>query len=299
MENNKYITVQELLAELRDHPMLEDLTLERVITYAVDFCRKWGANVLFDEKTATIKAEDYRAVLPCDFYELIAVRDHCSKLNYRYSSDVFHIMHEEDKPKPPMKSVCAPDIPEPPTPPEPPIPPVPPVPPTPPIPPDEHHHHHHHHPPIPPEPPRPFIRGIIPDNMHIVNHELLTYKLNGNVLFLSTKCNEIDVVYQAIATDNDGYPLILDDATYIQALKDYIKLQRFTILFDMGKLQSGILQNAQQQYGFSARVLRNHIAMPSPDKVESITNILNNMIIHRDHYRGYKHTSEHNPTKNY
>lgn len=235
MENNKYITVKELLGELVDHPMLKDLTLERVVTYAVEFCRKWGANLLFEEKTVTLKADDYRVILPCDFYELVGVRDHDSQINYRYSTDVFHYMPDE----------------------------------------------------------------ILRTQYTLVNHEMLTYKLNGNVLFLSTKDNEVDVVYQAIASDNDGFPLIYDDATYIQALKDYIKLQRFTILYDLDKIKSDKLQNAQQQYAFSAKVLRSHFAMISPDKAQSMANILNNMIIHRGHYRGYKHIGENNPTKNF
>lgn len=235
MKHNKYITVQELLGELKDHPMLEDLTLERVIAYSIEFCRKWGINILFEEKKATLKAEDFRVVLPCDFYELIGIRDHKSQVNYRYSNDVFHYMPDE----------------------------------------------------------------IYKTQYTYVNHEMLTYKLTGNVVFLSTKDNEVDIVYQAIATDENGYPLIYDDATYIQALKDYIKLKRFEVLYDVGKIEQARLQNAQQQYGFSARVLRNHVAMISPDETESIANILNNMIIHRGQYRGYKHIGENNPTKNF
>lgn len=235
MEHNKYITVQELLGELKDHPMLEDLTLERVIAYSVEFCRKWGINILFEERTVTLKADDYRVVLPCDFYELVGVRDHCSQINYRYSTDVFHYMPDE----------------------------------------------------------------VYKTESTLVNHEMLTYKLNGNVLFLSTKDNEVDIVYQAIATDDEGYPLIYDDATYIQALKDYIKKQRFIILCDLGKIDKDTRENAKQEYAFSAKVLRNHMAMITPDKVESMANILNNMIIHRGQYRGYKHIGENNPTKNF
>lgn len=236
MENNKYITVNELLGELTDHPMLEDLTLERVISYSIEFCRKWGINVLFDEKIITLTADNFRVLLPCDFYELIAIRDHDSQLNYRYSTDVFHNIHSEEI-------------------------------------------------------------VIDKDSFAKVNNELLTYKRNGNVLFLSTKNNDVDIVYQAIAVDNNGYPLIYDDATYIQALKNYIKMKRFEILFDTSKIQAGIFQNAQQQYAFSAKVLRSHMALISPDQAQSMANILNNMIIHRDHYRGYKNISNNNPTK--
>lgn len=234
MVQNKYITVKDLLGELKEHPMLEDLTLERVISYAISFCRKWGANILFEEKHITSKADNYRVILPCDFYELIAVRDHESQISYRASNDVFHYTPDE----------------------------------------------------------------VYITKSTLVNHETLTYKVNGNVIFLSTKENEVDIVYQAIASDEDGYPLILDDESYLQALKDYIKLHVFTILFDTGKIQGSVLQNAQQQYGFSARVLRNHFAMITPDEAQSISNILNNMIIHRGHYRGYKHIGENNPTKN-
>lgn len=235
MENNKYITVQELLGDLKDHPMLEDLTLERVISYTIDFCRKWGINTLFEERLITLPVEEYRVVLPCDFYELIAVRDNKTGINYRYSTDVFHYAPDEDQ-----------------------------------------------------------LR-----HLSLINHDRLTYKLNGNVLFLSTRDNTVDVVYQAIASDANGYPLIYDDATYIQALKDYIKLQRFTILFDTGKIQAGVLQNTQQQYAFSAKVLRNSTAMISPDKAQSLANQLNNMIIHRGHSTGYKYISNNNPTKNF
>lgn len=236
-KHEKYITVGELLGELKDHPMLEDLTIERVISYVVDFCRKWGWNMTFQEKTETVTAEDYRVVMPCDFYELISIRDHNTKINYRYSTDVYHYMPNEN-----------------------------------------------------------LVDGFyMSDN---VNHEMLTYKLQGNIAFLSTKCNDVDIVYHAIPVDDDGYPLIYDDATYIQALKDYIKLQRFTILFDIGKINNAVLQNAQQQYGFSARVLRNHTSMLSVDEAQSVANILNNMIIHRDHYRGFKYISRNNPTKN-
>jgi len=151
MVRNKYITIQELLGELKDHPMLEDLTLERVISYSMSFCRKWGANVLFDEKSITVKADNYRVLLPCDFYELIAVRDHESQISYRASTDVFHYTPDE----------------------------------------------------------------VYITKTTLVNHETLTYKINGNILFLSTKDNEVDIVYQA---KRGGEPLPL----YIESRRRHI-----------------------------------------------------------------------------
>ena len=65
-----YISIKQILDNLLDHPMLQDLTLERAVDYAVRFIQIIGAPTEFQEKTQYIKIQDYRGVLPCDFYEI-------------------------------------------------------------------------------------------------------------------------------------------------------------------------------------------------------------------------------------
>lgn len=79
-----------------------------------------------------------------------------------------------------------------------------------------------------------------------------TYKIQGRVIFTSMKEGKIEIAYSAIAVDDEGYPLIPDNSSFTKALELYIKKQCFTVLFDLGKIQQGVLQNTQQEYAFYA-----------------------------------------------
>jgi len=75
------------------HPLLQDIPFETVVDYSVDFMRIVGAPASFMEKTQVLKVERYRAVLPCDFYEMIQVRLMGQEVKpaFGYSSDSFHM----------------------------------------------------------------------------------------------------------------------------------------------------------------------------------------------------------------
>lgn len=75
------------------HPLLQDIPFETVVDYSVDFMRIVGAPSSFMEKTQVLKVEGYRAVLPCDFYEMIQVRLMGQEVKpaFRYSFDSFHM----------------------------------------------------------------------------------------------------------------------------------------------------------------------------------------------------------------
>lgn len=71
-----------------------------------------------------------------------------------------------------------------------------------------------------------------------------TFKTQGRILYTSFKEGEVEIAYKSIPVDEDGYPLLIDDETYLACLEAYIKKQVFTIKFDMGKIPSAILGNA-------------------------------------------------------
>lgn len=90
----KYISIRQVLDNLMDSSLMQDLSLERAVNYAVRFIQKVGMPSIFLEKTEEIKIEDYRGKLPCDFYEIIQVRTVGPNGNYkvfRYSTDSFHM----------------------------------------------------------------------------------------------------------------------------------------------------------------------------------------------------------------
>lgn len=50
--------------------------------------------------------------------------------------------------------------------------------------------------------------------------------------------------YKAIPVDEEGFPLLIDNPTFIKGLELYIKKEVFTILFDQDKIKGHVLQNA-------------------------------------------------------
>jgi hypothetical protein len=92
----EYIGIEEIMSRLTGHPMLEDIALDSVIGHTRDFIRALGAPNSFIEKTTVLNIEDFRASLPCDFYEMIQVRSFYNGY-YRYSTDSFHMSKHPNK----------------------------------------------------------------------------------------------------------------------------------------------------------------------------------------------------------
>lgn len=116
----------------------------------------------------------------------------------------------------------------------------------------------------------------------------LSYKIQGNVIITSLNKGFVDIAYRAIATDENGFPMIPDNAEFIRALESYIKVERFKILFDMGEINANAFQVAQQDYCFNIAQAINNFNIPTEDEMETLTNIWHNLIPRmREHSNGF------------
>lgn len=214
----RYISIKEVLDNLLDNPLLQDLTLERVVNYTVDFIRKVGMPKVYIEKTANLEIKEYRALLPCDFHKMIQVRvfkEGYSQV-FRSSTDSFHLSKDKG---------------------------------------DSHD---------------------------------LTYKLQGQAIYTSMKNGTIEIVYQAIPVDCDGYPMILDNSSFREALELYITKKRYKVLFDVGKIRGDVYSSTCQDYAFAVGQAQTSLIMPTIDEMESITNSWNTLIPRvREHSFGF------------
>ena len=70
-----YISIRQIMDDLLADDMMKDLSLERAVNYTVEFIRIVGMPRAFEEKVADIEIEDYRGLLPCDFFEEIQLKD--------------------------------------------------------------------------------------------------------------------------------------------------------------------------------------------------------------------------------
>lgn len=204
----RHISIKEVLDNLLDNPLLQDLTLERVVNYTIDFIRKVGMPKVYIEKTANLEVKEYRALLPCDFHKMIQVRtfkEGCSQ-TFRSSTDNFHFSNNKRS-----------------------------------------------------------------------SHDL-TYKLQGQVIYTSIKDGTIEIAYQAIPVDCDGYPMIADNSSFREALELYITKRRYKVLFDIGKIRGDVYSSTCQDYAFAVGQAQTSLIMPTIDEMESITNSWNTLI---------------------
>ena len=224
----KYTNIGIIMDRISRHPMLKDIPFETMVDYTIDFIQVVGCPAMFEEKTAALHIQDYRALLPCDYVNMIQVRCRHPEwpqsrrfLTYRYSTDSFHMSHDLKR--------HAPDI-----------------------------------------------------------HIDLTYKIQGCMIYTSTREGDIEIAYEAIATDAEGLPLVPDNPAFFKALEGYIKKQWFTILFDMGKIQGPTLQRASQDYAWAVGQCESEFHRLSLDKAESFFNSWKTLL-ERDteHWRGF------------
>jgi len=201
------ISIKVLLNRLHRHPFLQDLSLDTVIDYTVDFMRIVGTGHLFSNKEATLKLDNYRVDLPCDFHSMNQVRYKDKALIFNSSSFAEH--SNED-----------------------------------------------------------------------------SYFTRGNVLFSTVKEGEITVYYKAIEIDDDGYPMIKDNSKFLRALESYIKKQAFTILFDLGKINAQVLNNAQQEYAFNVGQCQSYPL--SIDEMEHFTKHYTSILDTRRHSKFFR-----------
>lgn len=116
----------------------------------------------------------------------------------------------------------------------------------------------------------------------------LTYKIQGNCIFTAPlEQGQIEIAYQAMPMDEEGYPLIPDNSSYSRALETYIKREWFTILFDQGKLNGQVLARADQEYSFYVGQAQSEIIMPTIDQMEAISNMWNTLLPRDEHRHGF------------
>lgn len=116
----------------------------------------------------------------------------------------------------------------------------------------------------------------------------LTYKIQGCIIYTSTKEADIEIAYEAIATDVEGLPLVPDNRVFAKALELFIKKEWFTMLFDTGQIQGPVLNQALQDYSFAVGQCESEFQRLSLDKAESFFNSWRTLI-ERDteHRKGF------------
>ena len=96
----QYTNIRLILDNILEHPLLQDVTFEQAVKHTVNFMRLVGTPSIFIEKSEMLYIENYRALLPCDYGEVIQVRKietTGDSIAFRYTTDTFHM--SDNKPE--------------------------------------------------------------------------------------------------------------------------------------------------------------------------------------------------------
>lgn len=106
-----------------------------------------------------------------------------------------------------------------------------------------------------------------------------TYKIQKGIIYTSMEHGCIQIAYKAIASDEEGYPLIPDNQKVFLALEYYILSRYLEPLWLMGKITDKAFEYIQQKRYFYIPSAYTSLTMPGIDKMESLMNTLNRLII--------------------
>lgn len=103
----QYVNIKEILSRLLKHPLLNDITLEQVVSYTIDFIALFGMPKFYTDNHSIVTIENYRGQLPCDLIEINQIKNNKTGVCLRSltnnfstqnasSSELDHKMYDED-----------------------------------------------------------------------------------------------------------------------------------------------------------------------------------------------------------
>jgi hypothetical protein len=102
-----------------------------------------------------------------------------------------------------------------------------------------------------------------------------TYKIQGNYIVTSIDKGYIQLAYTAIKTDEDGYPMIVDDQAFIRALVEYIVYKRMQTEYINGRIDRGRYKDIEDLYETDIAIAESSLRKITIDEFNNITRMMN------------------------
>ena len=122
------------------------------------------------------------------------------------------------------------------------------------------------------------------DDYGVMISPLQTYTLNSRYILPRFENGLIKVYYKSIATDEDCYPLILDNAVLLRCIESYVKWKWFDILNDMDMISDKKLNKAESDYCFNVAQADSNLKLPSDEEMELLVIQVNNILPNKSKY---------------
>jgi hypothetical protein len=104
-----------------------------------------------------------------------------------------------------------------------------------------------------------------------------TYLINGGFIKTNQRTGFIQMAYQAIPTDNEGYPLVPDDVSFLEAIYWYIVMKLYYPKWVQGSIRDEVYYDARRSWNFHCKQAYGNALLPNADQLESIKNEWNRL----------------------
>mgnify|MGYP003531794156 FL=1 len=126
-----------------------------------------------------------------------------------------------------------------------------------------------------------------PDKSCVSKH---SYSVNNNLIYTSFEEGELQIAYQGIATDEEGFPMIPDSVQVRQALKYYILWQYAEPARYRNEVPKDVYEEIRKDYAWYVGAASNSLNMLTLDKAKSLENGIIRLFQGMDHHSdAWKH----------
>jgi len=114
------------------------------------------------------------------------------------------------------------------------------------------------------------------NNNRNINDEPATldyvYYINNNYIKLNVRTGYLKMAYQAMAMDEEGYPMVPDKPSFFEAIYSYIVLKLLYPQWIAGRTRDAVYYDARTNWNYHCKQAYGDAMMPNADRLESLKN---------------------------
>lgn len=106
----------------------------------------------------------------------------------------------------------------------------------------------------------------------------LVYTINSNYIKLNVPEGYLMLAYTSIPLDSDGYPLVPDDISFLDALYWYVTMKLLYPKWAEGRIRDAVYYDARSSWNFYRKQAYGNALMPNSDQLTAIKNTWNRLV---------------------
>lgn len=117
--------------------------------------------------------------------------------------------------------------------------------------------------------------------------EEFTYEVQSGVIKVTPNEGWIQIAYDCLPVDEDGYPLVADNEKVKQALEYYILFKYMEALWAAGKITDKVFEYYRQEKSWWIGAAASNMQLAGIDHLEAVGNVINRLIINTNAHRNF------------